>query len=92
MTDAVNFFFEALDQKLFADYLEICNTISRRDQMRTKEEGETFTSRALLVNSLTQDHLDIGDWWGGLAAILPAGSFQGTRNLIEMHKPDTDPL
>lgn len=81
VTDAINFFFEALDPELHAAYREVCDTIPHGRQLRTKDEGETFLLRALLTNVLTTDHIDRGDWWGGLAGIVPFGSYQGKRPL-----------
>ena len=47
----------------------------------TRRSGEPFAMRALLVNLMTNEHKDTGDWRRGYAFLLPLDDFEG-GNLV----------
>lgn len=85
-TDVVGFFFRLLDQDLFAKYVAVADQVSKHAKSQrhflpfeTRDQNEVFAMRAVLVNLMTNEHKDTGDWQCGLAGMVTTGDFKGRR-------------
>lgn len=78
-TEISKFFFQILDPGLLQEYIRVANEVAKLDwiQSQTRRSGEPFMMRALLVNLMTYEHKDTGDWHYGFASLLPVGDFSG---------------
>ncbi|KAI5844796.1 hypothetical protein BZA05DRAFT_409383 [Tricharina praecox] len=80
ITDTIGCCFEGVDPVMFRRYKELfrgCQTgAGNRYSVATVAE-EFFTLRALLVNTLTEPHVDIEDLDRGYAWLTPFGSYSG---------------
>lgn len=84
-TEAVSFFFRLLEPELFDEYLSIVGEVRKFNQFahfETRKTEEPFAMRALLVNLMTNEHKDHGDWQCGLAGLTVSGSFEGGDLLL----------
>lgn len=84
-TEAVSFFFRLLEPELFQEYISIVKEVrkfNRFVQFETREVQEPFAMRALLVNLMTNEHKDHGDWQCGLAGLTVSGAFEGGDLLL----------
>lgn len=84
-TEAVSFFFRLLEPELFAEYVAIVEQVRNFNKFahfETRKTQEPFAMRALLVNLMTNEHKDHGDWQCGLAGLTVSGSFQGGDLLL----------
>ncbi|ROV88738.1 hypothetical protein VMCG_10062 [Cytospora schulzeri] len=78
-TEISKFFFEILDPDLLQQYIHVANEVSKLESIPfgTRRSAEPFVMRALLVNLMTNEHKDTGDWRHGYAFLLPLGDFEG---------------
>lgn len=78
-TEVSRFFFQILDPDLLQQYIRMADEVSKLESVPfgTRRAGEPFVMRALLVNLMTNEHKDTGDWRHGYAFLLPLGDFQG---------------
>ncbi|KAL1858752.1 hypothetical protein Daus18300_009886 [Diaporthe australafricana] len=78
-TEIIKFFFEILDPDLLREYIRIADEVKKLDivPFQTRRSGEPFLMRALLVNLMTYEHKDTGDWYHGYACLLPVGEYSG---------------
>lgn len=84
-TEAVSFFFRLLEPEMFAEYIAIVEQVRNFNKFihfETRKIQEPFAMRALLVNLMTNEHKDHGDWQCGLAGLTISGSFQGGDLLL----------
>ncbi|KAL1847224.1 hypothetical protein Daus18300_014018 [Diaporthe australafricana] len=83
-TEAVSFFFRLLEPEMFAEYITIVEQVLgfSKFQFETRKTQEPFAMRALLINLMTNEHKDSGDWQCGLAALTAFGSFEGGDLLL----------
>lgn len=88
-TDVVGFFFRLLDQDLFAKYVAVADQVSKHAKSQqhllpfeTRDQEEIFAMRAVLVNLMTNEHKDKGDWQCGLAGMVTTGDFKGGDLLL----------
>jgi hypothetical protein len=76
---AVDLLFQIVDKRTRDDYLAAFDLLSPGATVyaiKTANE-ELFPLRAILINSLTEEHTDSGDWEGGWAWIGVFGNFTG---------------
>ncbi|KAJ0108799.1 hypothetical protein J7T55_011290 [Diaporthe amygdali] len=78
-TEIINFFFQILEPGLLQQYIRVANEVSKLDTVpfQTRRSDEPFMMRALLVNLMTYEHKDTGDWHRGYAFLVPVGDFSG---------------
>ncbi|KAI3393117.1 hypothetical protein diail_4716 [Diaporthe ilicicola] len=77
-TEISKFFFRALDPGLLQQYIRVADQVAKFGvPFETRRSGEPFTMKALLVNLMTYEHKDTGDWHRGYAFLLPVGDFTG---------------
>jgi hypothetical protein len=78
-TEISKFFFQILDPALLQQYIRVADEVSELESIPfgTRRSGEPFVMRALLVNFMTNEHKDTGDWRHGYAFLLPLGEFEG---------------
>lgn len=78
-TEIIKFFFQILDPGLLQQYIRVANEVSKLDTVpfQTRRSDEPFMMRALLVNLMTYEHKDTGDWHRGYAFLVPVGDFSG---------------
>lgn len=78
-TEVSRFFFQLLDPGLLEKYIRVADEVAkgRNVHFQTRESGEPFVMRALLVNLMTYEHRDTGDWHHGYAFLLPVGDYSG---------------
>lgn len=77
-TEISKFFFHILEPDLLQEYIRVADEVRKLDvPFATRRSGEPFTMRALLVNQMTYEHQDTGDWHHGFAFLLPLGDFTG---------------
>ncbi|KAK7728718.1 hypothetical protein SLS63_006579 [Diaporthe eres] len=78
-TEISRFFFQVLDPDLLQKYIRVADEVAKLDyiQFQTRRSNEPFLMRALLVNLMTYEHKDTGDWHHGYAFLLPVGDFTG---------------
>jgi hypothetical protein len=76
LTRAVDFVFKVLDHSLRHEYRDVFQGLNPSVKISTTEE-EVFTLRAVIINLLTEDHVDNGDWRAGLSFLAPLGDFTG---------------
>lgn len=84
-TEAVSFIFKLLEPEMFAEYVAIVEQVRNFNKFahfETRNSQEPFAMRALLVNLMTNEHKDHGDWQCGLAGLTVSGSFQGGDLLL----------
>ncbi|KAH8744003.1 hypothetical protein F5883DRAFT_655439 [Diaporthe sp. PMI_573] len=84
-TEAVSFFFRLLEPDLFEEYQSIVEQIRKFNSFahfETRKVQEPFAMRALLVNLMTNERKDHGDWQCGLAGLTLSGSFEGGDILL----------
>ncbi|KAA8893179.1 hypothetical protein FN846DRAFT_896211 [Sphaerosporella brunnea] len=79
ITQTIDACFAGVDRKLRDQYRQTFAHLSQAGDRRAAEtfEEELFAYRALLINVLTEPHIDHKDWTGGWAWLTPFGSFQG---------------
>lgn len=89
LTEAVSFFFELLEPALFARYRAVVAEARRAlneidlDFVTRKEAGEEpFAMRAVLVNLMTNEHKDTGDWQNGIVGLTMVGDYKGGDLLL----------
>jgi hypothetical protein len=75
ITEAVNALFERIDSDLYNNCIARCKALPKRKE--TLAGQETYTLRALLVNTSTEDHIDESDAHSEFAVLVPAGNFTG---------------
>lgn len=77
-TEISKFFFEILEPALLQQYIRVAGEVAKLGvPVETRRSGEPFVMRALLVNLMTYEHQDTGDWHHGYAFLLPLGDFTG---------------
>lgn len=78
-TEISRFFFQILDPDLLQKYIRVADEVAKLDyiQFQTRRSNEPFLMRALLVNLMTYEHKDTGDWHYGFAFLMPVGDFNG---------------
>lgn len=78
-TEIIKFFFQILDPDLLQQYIRVADEVKKLDTIpfQTRRSGEPFMMRALLVNLMTYEHKDTGDWHHGYAFLLPVGDYSG---------------
>ena len=78
-TEISKFFFEILDPALLQKYIRVADEVAKLEYIpfKTRRSGEPFMMRALLVNLMTYEHRDTGDWHYGYAFLLPLGDYRG---------------
>lgn len=77
-TELSRFFFQILEPELLKDYVRVADQAAKVElPFKTRRSGEPFLMRALLVNLMTYEHQDTGDWYHGFAFLLPMGDFAG---------------
>ncbi|KAI0832986.1 hypothetical protein F5Y06DRAFT_290337 [Hypoxylon sp. FL0890] len=83
-TEVVRFFFELIDPKLLDEYVKVANEVSRQRCafFETRRKDDPFVMRAALVNLMTNEHEDQGDWHYGFAGLVSVGEFQGGDLLL----------
>ncbi|KAK2602925.1 hypothetical protein N8I77_009422 [Diaporthe amygdali] len=84
-TEAVSFFFRLLEPEMFDEYVAIVEQVRNFNKfahLETRKIQEPFAMRALLVNLMTNEHKDHGDWQCGLAGLTISGSFKGGDLLL----------
>jgi hypothetical protein len=77
ITKTVDACFAGIDRKLRDEYREKFASLSQVGDRRAAEtfEEELFAYRALLLNVLTEPHVDHKDWKGGWAWLTPFGDY-----------------
>lgn len=81
-TEIVRFFFELLEPELLAEYQKVAREIERLGDVpfeTRRAGGDPFVLRALLINLMTYEHKDVGDWRFGLAGLVCLGEFDGGK-------------
>ncbi|KAI0124474.1 hypothetical protein F4776DRAFT_203061 [Hypoxylon sp. NC0597] len=83
-TEVVRFFFQLLDPRLLDEYVRVANEIGRQRCafFETRRRDDPFVMRAALVNLMTNEHKDQGDWHYGFAGLVSVGEFQGGDLLL----------
>lgn len=83
-TEISKFFFQILDPALLQQYISVADEVNKLESIPfgTRRSGEPFVMRALLVNLMTNEHKDTGDWRHGYAFLLPLGDFEGGDLLL----------
>lgn len=78
-TEVSKFFFEVLDPGLLQQYVRVADEVRKLDSISfgTRRSDEPFAMRALLVNLMTNEHKDTGEWRHGFAFLTPLGDFEG---------------
>lgn len=77
-TEISKFFFQILEPTLLQQYIRVADEVAKLGvPFQTRRSGEPFVMRALLVNLMTYEHQDTGDWHHGYAFLLPVGDFTG---------------
>lgn len=79
-TEISRFFFQILDPELLQEYTRVADEVAKLDYIHfqtRRGSREPFLMRALLVNLMTYEHKDTGDWHHGFAFLLPVGNFSG---------------
>lgn len=77
-TEISKFFFHLLDPDLLQKYVRVADQVLKLEvPFQTRRSGDPFVMRALLVNLMTYEHQDSGDWHYGYAFLLPVGDFTG---------------
>lgn len=78
-TEVSKFFFRLLDPGLLEKYIRVADELRKLEhvQFQTRRSGEPFVMRALLVNLMTYEHRDEGDWHKGYAFLVPVGDYSG---------------
>lgn len=78
-TEVSKFFFKLLDPDLLEEYTRVADEVAKGEYVhfQTRRSGEPFVMRALLVNLMTYEHRDPGDWHHGYAFLLPVGDYSG---------------
>ncbi|KAI9765984.1 MAG: hypothetical protein M1840_006991 [Geoglossum simile] len=80
LTAAVDLLFSTIDPKLHKAYRAAYQRLDPGERIFCTTEDpkkELFPLRAILVNTLTEPHVDSDDWIGGWAWISPFGNFSG---------------
>ncbi|KAI9763373.1 MAG: hypothetical protein M1840_000565 [Geoglossum simile] len=80
LTAAVDLLFSTIDPKLHKAYRAAYQRLDPGEKIFCTTEDpkkELFPLRAILVNTLTEPHVDSDDWIGGWAWISPFGNFSG---------------
>jgi hypothetical protein len=78
LTHAIDILFRTVDRKLRNAYQQTFQQLDSGESIfftTEKKSEELFPLRAILVNTLTEPHIDRDDWAGGWAWIAPFGSF-----------------
>ncbi|KAI0480739.1 hypothetical protein GGR56DRAFT_671825 [Xylariaceae sp. FL0804] len=83
-TSLVRFFFALFEPALLASYQRVAGEVEKLDDIPflTRRTGEPFAIKALLVNVMTNEHTDDGDWRRGLAGLVSVGDFEGGDLLL----------
>jgi len=85
ITQTIDTCFAAVDKKTRdeyrAAYQEIPTGIQKASQTMDKD---LFPFRALLINLLTEPHMDQKDWQGGWAWLSPFGEFEGALMCVTL--------
>lgn len=77
-TEISKFFFELLEPALLEQYVRVADEVAKLGvPVQTRRSGEPFLMRALLVNLMTYEHQDTGDWHHGFAFLMPVGDYEG---------------
>ncbi|KAI7773875.1 hypothetical protein LA080_009698 [Diaporthe eres] len=77
-TEISKFFFQILEPTLLQQYIRVADQVAKLGvPFQTRRSDEPFSMRALLVNLMTYEHQDTGDWHHGYAFLLPVGDFTG---------------
>ncbi|KAI0129008.1 hypothetical protein BJ170DRAFT_721909 [Xylariales sp. AK1849] len=71
-TELVRFLFDLLDPELLTEYKKVAAEVSKMEYVHvdTRRDDEVFVMRAALVNVMTIEHKDKGDWHYGLAGLV----------------------
>jgi hypothetical protein len=79
LTKSVDLLFQIVDPKTRHEYAAAYKNLDPAVKMATTrdETDELFPLRAVLINSLTEEHVDLGDWAGGWAWMGVFGDFAG---------------
>ncbi|CAJ2504482.1 Uu.00g118760.m01.CDS01 [Anthostomella pinea] len=77
--EVVGFFFGILDPDLREQYVKVASEVSKLGYIpfECRRRDEMFVMRAALINVMTNEHKDNGDWQHGLAGLVPVGDYQG---------------
>ncbi|KAI9768269.1 MAG: hypothetical protein M1839_004163 [Geoglossum umbratile] len=78
LTHAIDILFRTVDHKLRNAYQQTFQQLDSGESIfftTEKKSEELFPLQAILVNTLTEPHIDRDDWVGGWAWIAPFGSF-----------------
>ncbi|OTA90813.1 hypothetical protein M434DRAFT_397686, partial [Hypoxylon sp. CO27-5] len=83
-TEVVRFFFALLDPRLLDEYVRVAKEIGRQRCafFETRRRDDPFVMRAALINLMTNEHKDQGDWHYGFAGLVSVGEFQGGDLLL----------
>lgn len=83
-TEVIRFFFEILEPDLLAEYQKVAKEVEKMGSIgfQTRRSADPFVIKALLVNLMTNEHKDKGDWHYGLAGLVPVGEFDGGDLLL----------
>jgi len=94
-TEIIRFFFNILDPELLKKYQDVAAEVEKigknpaeteklqKIPFQTRQKGEPFLVRALLVNVMTNQHKDKGDWKHGFACLVPVGEYTGGDLLLQ---------
>src|SRR5579862_5112452 len=79
LTKAIDLLFQIVDKSTRDAYHAAFDLLSPGATVYSTKyaNGELFPLRAILINSLTEEHIDSGDWKGGWAWIGVFGKFTG---------------
>ncbi|RYP17843.1 hypothetical protein DL767_009940 [Monosporascus sp. MG133] len=79
--ELVQFFLQLLDPALLGMYQRVAREVGKLGYIpfETRRTDDPFVLRALLVNIITNEHKDKGDWRGGFAGLVCLGDFDGDR-------------
>lgn len=86
ISEADEFCFRALESDLYQEYCEVRRNIDDKYCSEGEKKDGAFTFTAVLINLITQDHVDDSDWNDGLAALNPLGHFTG-KNILPNRMP-----
>ncbi|KAI1085231.1 hypothetical protein F5B20DRAFT_589995 [Whalleya microplaca] len=82
-TEIVRFFFNLLDPQLLAEYVNVSKEVSKLEiPFATRRSDDPFVMRAALINLMTNEHKDKGDWRHGFAGLVSVGDFEGGDLLL----------
>lgn len=94
-TEIIRFFFNILDPELLKKYQDVAAEAEKIGKnpaeakklkkilFQTRRSGELFLVRAVLVNVMTNQHKDKGDWKHGFACLVPVGEYTGGDLLLQ---------